>query len=208
MISPRRLIGYFFTLALLAVAFTGCGILKDVFSFAGSDLFQDKNAMYTIDPEYSVNIAHVNEKWPEDEKKISPAQQEVLKQMGTPSHVHFFWGKDERELIPKSEYFSLKGSGDAELKPRKVTWIYLDKNQEVFFKPGKSEEFDVKDIPAKVRASIESGDPGKINYVSEGKDKMEIWRYLRSGRVYYFRNDLLDHKDTTSLPSVPNYKNY
>ncbi|HBF35595.1 TPA: hypothetical protein DDW35_13620 [Candidatus Sumerlaeota bacterium] len=208
MTFPFRVIGYLFLLTLFAFTLTGCGVFRDIFAFTGSDLFQDKTAMFNLDADYSVNIAHVEEKWPDNEAKLPPVQQEVIKQMGIPSHVHLWWGKDERELISKPEYFSSKGAGDAEAKPRKISWVYLDKNKEVFFKPGKSEEFDVKDLPAKVRATIESGDPEKITHSTDDKDQIDVWRYLKSGRIYYFRNNLLERKDTTSLPPVSNYKSY
>lgn len=181
-----------------------------VFSLAlsGCSWFKEDIPMFTVSTDFSVNVASVDERWPEDSTKLPALQQEVLREKGNPSHVHLWWSKDGRVMVPKSEAYGDKTAAEANFNPKKVSWIYIDKKEEVFFHAKPTARYEVKPLPDMIKVLIEVGDPDRPMYTIRDGVRVETWRYLKIGRIYDFVDGKLIRVDNKTLPPVPGYKGF
>jgi hypothetical protein len=132
-----------------------------------------------LNPSFSVNVAAPSKSWPE-EKKLTPAQREVLAKYGTPDYFHIWWTKQggiqtylkvDRQ-IPRIHDYDL-------------SWVYLDRNEDIIFKT--DTHYVALPISDQLRAVCDYGDPEDIKKdMSRDGVLVETWTYYTHGILLKF----------------------
>lgn len=132
-----------------------------------------------LNPNFSVNLAKPGKKWPQ-EKKLTPAQSEVLAKYGPPDYFHIWWTK--------------QGDIQTYLKVARViprirdydrSWIYLDRNEDIVFKS--ADQYSGVPVGDQLRTVCEYGDPEDIKKnVSRDGVVVESWAYYSRGTLFKF----------------------
>lgn len=142
----------------------------------------------TFNLRHSSSLSEPKKDWPgKPEKTLTPAQQEVFEQRGTPDFIRFWWrdsGNFPENIDPR---FLMK----EEIAATKQSWIYTRQGDEVIFDSAyASTSVPISD---KLMIIIKEGDPEErqVREDRESGQVEEIWRYISTGREYRFHGDTL-----------------
>ncbi|MFW6255986.1 MAG: hypothetical protein ACOC54_04125 [Candidatus Sumerlaeota bacterium] len=184
----------FCLLALLATCLNGCTTFANWFS--------EEDKFFEVNPNHSVNVAWVEDDWPQDFEKLAPLEKEAYQEYGRPPMVHLWWHR-QNPIVTEAYVFRLKTAHKKDFKPRKVSWLYPEENREIFF--DKRTVLDIKEISDKMKIIAENGDPDTIKYGKRLERRTEKWIYYGLGKMYEFLEDDLIEVDEHSFTPIPNY---
>lgn len=140
-----------------------------------------------FNPKFSVNLATPCKSWPE-EKKLTPAQREVLAKYGPPDYFHIWWTKqgEIQTYLKVDRKFPRIHDYDR-------SWIYLDRNEDIVFKS--DTHHVVLPISDQLRVVCEYGDPEDIKKITNRDGVLvESWTYYTYGILLKFLDGKLGER--------------
>ncbi len=147
-----------------------------------------------FDVKYSVNIAKPQKGWPII-KKLTETKKAVYEKYGTPDAFRIYWTHDGRIQSKDDVRKELKrrqNERNKELPDH--SWIYLDKNIEVYFdKNNKAMEKPLTDM---IKIIVNYGDPEEVSRVDKNS-----WKYYSKGKMFTFSKSgkIIEEKDFPAM---------
>lgn len=190
---PRSIVRLFALSALAALVASVCGCSQIV-------------KPYSLDPDFSVNVAMLRHGWPSETElsEMSAAEREVFKAKGRPDFFHTKWWYGE-DITTKSRMYHKLRHYDLNKADPIVSWLYLDKKEWVRF--GRDGGYQVEPLPDKIDVICEVGDPNLVRRHADDRGQaVETWTYYRLGRIYKFTEERLTEVDDSSFDPIPNYQ--
>lgn len=141
--------------------------------------------------EHSINIFHPGPKWP-NVKKFSPTEREVYQRFGKPDCFRVLYDRKGSIKLRHDLEKELNGKKPKKLPP--YTWVYLNRDKEVFFE---GQTFVEKPIADTTRIVIDNGDPEDVREVTPG---IVQWMFFSTGKLYKISNDrVIEQKEFQAM---------
>lgn len=195
-IPAMRTVSRMTLMLLLLVSTLGCTAFKGMMGMEDDGIID-----YEFVPDFSVNLAYVSPEWPEDPTLLIGAEKQIYEEKGAPDLVHLWWDR-RAPIISDTRYYRLRTALRGKMQPRRITWVYSDLNEEVFFTG--TEKHEIEEIGDKFQIIIEYGDPQRVQEIELSDDRFqEKWTYYNAGRSFIFVDG--EKVDEHRFQAVPNY---
>jgi hypothetical protein len=150
----------------------------------------------SFNPEFSINLMPLGDKWPGELKDLKPRERAALGQYGPPDFMRILWNRNGsvkiRDQFSKAERERMKKA--LELP---TTWVYVDRNIELVFQGDSWAERKLND---EIRLIARMGDPEAVRAVGGG---VAEWTFYSTGRIIKLYNGAII--ETREFPAMGGY---
>jgi hypothetical protein len=159
---------------------------------------KDKEAGVNFNPDFSINLMAIGEKWPpkKGKTKLKDNQQAAFEKFGRPDFLRILWNRQGTIMI-RDQFNAADKARMKKAPTMESSWVYLNRGVEVIFTPQGTVERRIND---EVRLIARMGDPEAVRTVGNG---MTEWTFYSTGRIIKMLNGQI--VETREFPAMSGF---